>query len=58
MVINVEILGDKNIVKKTAEYIPKFKDLTTAQVEGKNKSDTSNNSGNLNHQQNHSGNIQ
>ena len=48
MLIDVAISGDRNVIKKEAEKILKYKDLTieilrTAHVEGKNKGDTSNN---------------
>jgi hypothetical protein len=52
MLIYVAISGDRNVIKKDAEKIPKYKDLTiqnTAHVECKNKCDTSNNRGNWNH---------
>jgi hypothetical protein len=45
MLIDVAISGDRNVIKKEAEKILKYKDLTieTTHVEGKNKGDTSNN---------------
>jgi hypothetical protein len=46
MLIDVEISGDRNVIKKEAEKILKYKDLTIeipAHVECKNKGDTSNN---------------
>jgi hypothetical protein len=46
MLIDVAISGDRNVIKKEAEKILKYKDLTTEiqrHVECKNKSDTSNN---------------
>jgi hypothetical protein len=52
MLIDVAISGDRNVIKKEAEKILKYKDLTI-QIQRmwnvKNKSDTSNNRGNLNH---------
>jgi hypothetical protein len=51
MLIDVAIPGDRNVIKKQAEKISKYKDLydrNTAHVERKNKSDTSNNRGNWN----------
>jgi len=48
MLIDVAISGDRNVVKKEAEKILKYKDLTnrnTAHAECKNKGDTSNNRG-------------
>ena len=48
MLIDVAISGDRNVIKKEAEKILKYKDLTienTAHVECKNKGDTSNNRG-------------
>jgi hypothetical protein len=52
MLIDVAISGDRNVIKKEAEKILKYKDLAiknTAQVEYKNKCDTSNNRDNWNH---------
>jgi hypothetical protein len=46
MLINVAISGDRNMIKKEAKKILKYKDLTieiTAHVECKDKGDTSNN---------------
>ena len=46
MLIDFAISGDRNVIKKEAEKILKYKDLTidiTAHVECKNKDDTSNN---------------
>jgi hypothetical protein len=40
--INVAIAGDRNVIKKEAEKILKYKDLTI-HVECKNKDDSSNN---------------
>jgi hypothetical protein len=48
MLIDVAISGDRNVIKKEAEKILKYKDLynrSTARVECKNKGDTSNNRG-------------
>ena len=51
MLIDVEISGERNVSKKEAEKIPKYKDLAieihrnTAHVVCKNKDDTSNNRG-------------
>ena len=48
MLIDVAISGDRNVIKKEAEKILKYKDLNnrnTAHVECKNKGDTSNNRG-------------
>ena len=45
MLIAVEISGDRYVIKKEAENILKYKDLTkknTAHVECKNNCDTSN----------------
>ena len=44
MLIDVAALGDRNVIKKEAEKILKYKDLydrNTTHVEGKNKGDTS-----------------
>jgi hypothetical protein len=51
MLIDVAYSGDRNVIKKEAEQILKYKDLAidTARVECINKSDTSNNKGNWNH---------
>ena len=52
MLIDVAISGDRNVIKKEAEKILKYKDLTiknTTHVEGKNKGDTSNNRSDLDH---------
>jgi hypothetical protein len=46
MLIDVAIPGDRNVIKKEAEKILKYKDLT---IERKNKCNTSNNRGNWNH---------
>jgi hypothetical protein len=46
MLIDVAIPGDRNVIKKEAEKILKYKDLNnrnTAHVECKNNGDTSNN---------------
>ena len=46
--IDVAISGDRNVIKKEAEKILKYKDLNnrnTAHMKCKNKGDTSNNSG-------------
>jgi hypothetical protein len=46
MLIDVAISGDRNVIKKEAEKILKYKDLDNrnrAHVECKNKGDTSNN---------------
>jgi hypothetical protein len=43
VLMNVAISGDRNVIKKGAEKILKYKDLTT------DKCDTSNNRGNWNH---------
>jgi len=46
MFIDVAISGDRNVIKKEAEKILKYKDLTirnTTHVECKNKGDSSNN---------------
>jgi len=46
MLVDVAILGEINVIKKEAEKILKYKDLTirnTTHVVCKNKSDTSNN---------------
>jgi hypothetical protein len=47
MIIIIIISGDRNVIKKEAEKILKYEDLTTeiraAHVECKNKGDTSNN---------------
>ena len=47
MLIDVAILGDRNVIKKETEKILKYKDYNrnTAHVECKNKGDTSNNTG-------------
>jgi len=46
MLIDVAISGDRNVIKKEAEKILKYKDLTNkTHVECKNKCDTSNNRG-------------
>jgi len=47
MLIDVAISGDRNVIKKEAEKILKYKDYNrnTAHVECKNKGDTSNNRG-------------
>ena len=48
MLIDVAISGDRNVIKKGAERILKYKDLKNrnkTHVEGKNKGDTSNNWG-------------
>jgi len=48
MLIEAAISGDRNVIKKEAEKILKYKDLysrNTAHVECKNKGDTSNNRG-------------
>ena len=48
MLMDVAILGDRNVIKKEAEKFLKHKDLNnrnTAHVERKNKVDTSNNRG-------------
>ena len=48
MLIHVAISGDRNVIKKEAEKILKYKELTnsnTAHVECKNKGDTRNNRG-------------
>ena len=49
MLIDVAISGDRNVIKKEAEKILKYEDLTreiprTGHVESKNKGDISNNS--------------
>jgi hypothetical protein len=53
MLIDVAISGDRNVIKKEAEKILKYKDLTikilTTHVEGKNKGDTSNNRSDWDH---------
>ena len=51
MSIDVVISGDRNVIKKEAEKILKYKDLTTEihHVECKNKGDTSNNRGDWGH---------
>ena len=52
MLIDVAISGDRNAIKKEAEKILKYKDLTieiTTHVEGKNKGDTSNNRSDWDH---------
>ena len=53
MLIDVAILGDKNVIKKEAEKILKYKYLTynrnRVQLECKNKCDTSNKTGNWNY---------
>jgi len=50
MLIDVAISGDRNVIKKEAEKILKYKDLrNTAHVECKNKDDTSNNRGDWNY---------
>jgi hypothetical protein len=49
MLIDVAIPGDRNVIKKEAEKILKYKrpcNRNTAHVERKNKCDTSNNRGN------------
>ena len=46
MLIDVAISGDRNVIKKEAKKILKYKDFNnrnTAHVECKNKGDTSNN---------------
>ena len=48
MLIEVAISGDRNVIKRRAEKILKYKDFTiknTAHVECKNIGDTSNNRG-------------
>ena len=52
MLIDVAISGERNMIKKEAEKILKYKDLTnrnTTHVEGKNKGDTSNNRSDWDH---------
>ena len=52
MLIDVAISGDRNVIKKKAEKILKYKDLTIeipTHVEGKNKGDTSNNRSDWDH---------
>jgi hypothetical protein len=52
MLIDVTIPGDRNVIKKEAEKILKYKDFTnrnTVHVERENKCHTSNNRGNWNH---------
>ena len=52
MLIDAELSGDKNVIKKEAQNIRKYKDLTieiTARVECESQSDTSNNRGDWNH---------
>jgi hypothetical protein len=43
ILIDVAVSGDRNVIKKEAEMILKYEDLTTAHVECKNKVDTGNN---------------
>jgi hypothetical protein len=52
MLIDVAISGDRNVIRKEAEKILKYEDLTkeiTAHVECKNKNDAGSNRGNWNH---------
>jgi hypothetical protein len=52
MLIDVAIPGDRNVIKKEAEKILKYKDLINrnpAHVEGKNKGDATYNRSNWNH---------
>ena len=52
MLIDVAISGDRNVIKKEAEKILKYKDLTIeiqTHVECKNKDDTSNNRSDWDH---------
>jgi hypothetical protein len=52
MLIDLTISGDRNVIKKEADMILKYKDLTiknTAYVDCKNKGDTSNNWSNWNY---------
>jgi hypothetical protein len=50
MLIDIAIPGDRNVIKKEAEKILQYKDLTTtAHVECKNKGDPSNNRSKWNH---------
>ena len=52
MLINVAISGDRNVIKKEAETIPKYKYLTTEMQhvwKVKNKCDSNSNMGNWNH---------
>ena len=52
MLIDVAILGDRNVIKKEAEKILKYKDLTTEiqrMWKVKNKGDTSNNRSDWDH---------
>ena len=52
MLIDVAISGDRNVIKKEAEKILKYKDLTVeiqSHVEGENKGDTSNNRSDWDH---------
>jgi tRNA(Ser,Leu) C12 N-acetylase TAN1 len=49
MLINVTIPGDRNVIKKEAEKVVKYKDLNTAHVECKNRGDASYNRSNWNH---------
>ena len=54
MLIDVAISGDRNVIKKEAEKILKYKDLTTeihgtTHVAGKDKGDTNNNRGDWDH---------
>ena len=54
MLIDVAIPGDRNVIKKEAEKILKYKDLTIEiqrMSECKNKGDTSNNWSDLYHSQ-------